>query len=608
MATLREDVFNSLKKMFASDIIIRKVGKKKLKAIDTHNTQTIGQLATNYLSGKYSNLYSSSNMTNYGYNPGLTSLATRLSLFRDYELMEQDPIIASALDLYSEETTLKNEFGQILKIKTENEEIEDILHNLFYDILNVEFNMQMWVRNLVKYGDWFMKLEIAEKLGVVNVIPISAYAVTREEGTEENPHHVTFKIEGNSFVNGTFENYEMAHFRLLNDSNFIPYGKSMIEPARRIWKQLSLMEDAMLIHRIMRAPQKRIFKVDVGNIHPNEVPLYMKKVMDQIKKVPYMDNSTGDYNLKYNMQNITEDFYLPIRNGDSGTSIDTLDGLEYQAIDDIEYLRNKLMAALRIPKAFLGYEEGLNAKATLAAEDVRFARTIEKIQKIIEHELTKIAIIHLYVQGYDDEDLVDFSLQLTSPSTTYEQEKIELWSSKIDLADKIKEQKYLSSDWIYKNIYQINNTEKDDEKLKILKDLKLEYRHEQIKMEGNDPAKTGQHVDDDGTVRGVDDAPTVYSKGGDDSADGESTSNGDSVGRPEETNNTYGTDAHDLGRDPVGKKDRKAPLKLDKNSKKSTLDSVLSDALNNLRGKKVKILGEELLTGNVNEMINDKDN
>ncbi len=361
MANLSENIFNSLKKMFSNDVIIRRIGNKKIKTVDVNNSQTMGTLATNYLTNKYNSLYSTANITSYGFNPGITNLAARMNLFRDYEFMEQDPIISSALDLYSEESTLKNEFGEIMTISTSNKEIYEILHNLFYDVLNVEFNMQLWVRNLVKYGDWFMKLNIAEKIGIVNVVPVSAYLVTRLECADDNPSIVKFKVEGSQDTNGEFYNYEFAHFRLLNDSNFIPYGKSMIEPARRIWKQLSLMEDAMLIHRIMRAPQKRIFKIDIGNIAPNEVEGYMNKVMNQIKKIPYIDQNTGDYNLKYNMQNITEDFYLPIRNGDSGTSIDTLGGLEYQAIEDIEYLRNKLMAALRIPKAFLGYDEGLNS-------------------------------------------------------------------------------------------------------------------------------------------------------------------------------------------------------------------------------------------------------
>ena len=195
------------------------------------------------------------------------------------------------------------------------------------------------------------------------------------------------------------------------------------------------MEDAMLIHRIMRAPEKRVFKLDIGNIPPAEVDNYMQQVVNKMKKAPVIDEKTGDYNLRYNIQNLTEDFFLPVRGGDSGTNIESLSGLDYDAVDDIEYLRNRLMASLRVPKAFLGYEEGLSGgKATLAAEDVRFARTIERLQKIVISELTKIGIVHLYSQGFDNADLIDFDLELQNPSMIHEQEKLELWSTKIDLA------------------------------------------------------------------------------------------------------------------------------------------------------------------------------
>jgi hypothetical protein len=213
------------------------------------------------------------------------------------------------------------------------------------------------------------------------------------------------------------------------------------------------MEDAMLIHRIMRAPEKRIFKIDVGNIPPNEVDNYMQKIMNTMKKTPYVDEKTGDYNLKFNMMNMLEDYFLPVRGGQSGTEIDTLAGMEFTGIDDIEYLRNKMMASLKVPKAFIGYEEGLGGKATLAAEDVRFARTIERIQRVVISELYKIAIIHLTSQGYADAELTDFELTMTSPSTIYEQEKLTLYATKVSLAGDMIEKKLISKDWVYKNIF-----------------------------------------------------------------------------------------------------------------------------------------------------------
>jgi len=249
----------------------------------------------------------------------------------------------------------------------------------------------------------------------------------------------------------------------------------------------------MLIHRIMRAPEKRIFKVDIGNIPPNEVDNFMEKIINKMKKIPVIDQKTGDYNLRYNIESVTEDYYLPVRGSDSGTSIETLPGLTNDnAIEDIEYIKNKLMAALRIPKAFLGYEEGIGSKATLAAEDVRFARTIERLQKILVAELTKISIVHLYTQGFEDAELLNFDLELTNPSMIHEQEKLELLTQKTDIANSLIENKLLSREWIYDNIFDFNEQEKDKVFNEVVEDRKQQFRFEQIEQEGNDPAKTGE--------------------------------------------------------------------------------------------------------------------
>ena len=451
-------LFGRLRRLFSTNVVVRNVGGKKLKVADTSRTQSI---VHNNLIDRYQKLFTNSGLS--GYSDSLLTKTMRLNLFKDYENMDNDPIVSSALDIYADESTMKSEYGDVLTIKTDNEQIKEILHNLYYDIINIEFNLWPWIRNMCKYGDFFLKLEINEKYGITNVVPMSVYDVSRMEGLDpENPEYVKFLIESattehrykseTSATREELENYEVAHFRLLSDSNYLPYGKSQVEGGRKIWKQLSLMEDAMLIHRIMRAPEKRVFKIDIGNIPPAEVDNYMQQIVNKMKKAPVVDETTGDYNLKYNMQNITEDFFMPVRGGDSGTSIESLPGLTYEATEDIEYLKNKLLASLRIPKAFLGYDEAAGSKATLAAEDVRFARTIERIQRITLSELTKIGIVHLYAQGYTDADLVNFELDLTNPSTIYEQEKIELWGNKTTLAKDMTENGLVSSEWIYKNI------------------------------------------------------------------------------------------------------------------------------------------------------------
>ena len=484
----QRSLYSKLKRLFSTDAVIRNIGGKKLKVVDTD--EVMYATDRNTLRDRFNRVRTSS-YNQYSRDFTLSYQAARIELFRDYDTMDMDPIISSALDIYADECVTKNELGEILIIHSSNDNIKQILYNLFYDILNIEFNMWSWTRNLVKYGDFYLKMYISPEYGVYMVEPISAYNVVRVENSDiTNKNYVKFQInlpEGGRLEE--LENYQVAHFRMLSDSNFIPYGKSIIEGGRRVWKQLSLMEDAMLIHRVMRAPEKRIFKVDVGNIPPGEVDQYMQKLMDKMKKVPYIDERTGDYNLRFNLQNMVEDFYLPVRGSDSGTSIEPLSGMEFNGIDDIEYLRNKMLAALKIPKAFLGYEEDLSGKATLASEDIRFAKTVNRVQRILISELNKIAMVHLYAQGYKDSSLVDFTLELTNPSVIFEKEKIGIWQDKVNLSKDMMETKLFSKKWIYENVFKISEEDSDVQKNDLVEDAKQSYRFKQIEEEGIDPAK-----------------------------------------------------------------------------------------------------------------------
>ena len=484
----QRSLYSKLKRLFSTDAVIRNVGGKKLKVVDTD--EVMYATDRNTLRDRFNRIRTSS-YNQYRRDFTLSYQAARIELFRDYDTMDMDPILSSALDIYADESVTKNELGEILIIHSTNDNIKQILYNLFYDILNIEFNMWSWTRNLVKYGDFYLKLYISPEYGVYMVEPISAYNVTRVENSDlTNKNYVKFQInlpEGGKLEE--LENYQVAHFRMLSDSNFLPYGKSIIEGGRRVWKQLSLMEDAMLIHRVMRAPEKRIFKVDVGNIPPSEVDQYMQRLMDKMKKVPYIDERTGDYNLRFNLQNMVEDFYLPVRGSDSGTSIEPLSGMEFNGIDDIEYLRNKMLAALKIPKAFLGYEEDLSGKATLASEDVRFAKTVNRVQRILISELNKIAMVHLYAQGYKDASLVDFTLELTNPSVIFEKEKIAIWQDKVNLSKDMMETKLFSKKWIYENVFKISEEDVDIQKNDLVEDAKQTYRFKQIEDDGIDPAK-----------------------------------------------------------------------------------------------------------------------
>jgi hypothetical protein len=565
-------IFSRLKRLFSTDVVIRNVGGNQLKTVDSGHIQSSGEYETNSLIDRFNRVYSTMPTSLLGAQFNLNYQYLRTQLYSEYDIMDQDAIIASALDIIADESTLKNDMGEVLQIRSSNEDIQKILYNLFYDVLNIEFNLWMWIRQMCKYGDFFLKLEIAEKFGVYNVIPYTAYHIERMEGfNPENPAEVKYRWnpdgfagssygyysvpnQGNDSSKGgvTYDNYEMAHFRMVADVNYLPYGRSYIEPARRLFKQYSLMEDAMLIHRIARAPEKRVFYVNVGSIPPNEVEAFMQQTISNMKRAPIMDERTGEYNLKYNMQNMLEDFYIPVRGNDNATKIDTAPGLSYDGIQDVEYLRDKLFAALKIPKAFLGYDENIEGKATLAAEDIRFARTIDRIQRIILSELNKIALVHLYTQGYTDETLTNFELSMTTPSIIYDQERIELMKSKAELAGLMLEQGLVPSDWIYHNIYHFSEDQYDEYRDLAREDAKRKFRLNQIQEEGNDPVETGQSY---GTPH---DLASLYGKGRMYSDPGnvpDGYSDDDAkLGRPQDSITTRGKQSNNFGKDPLGVK------------------------------------------------------
>ena len=570
-----KSLFSRLKRLFSTDVIIRNAGGNQLKVFDVNKAQQTGDLDTNSLVDRFNKIYTNSGTSIYGQQNAFNYQVMRPLLYSEYDAMDMDAIIASALDIVADESTLKNDMGEVLSIKSADEDIQKILYNLFYDVLNIEFNLWPWIRNMCKYGDFFLKLEIAEKFGVYGVIPYTAYHIERLEGDPKNPTEIRYRFDpdgisgadsgyfsvpnsanqANSII---FDNYEMAHFRLLTDMNFLPYGRSYIEPARKLFKQYVLMEDAMLIHRIVRAPEKRIYYMNVGSIPPNEVDAFMEKTITKLKRTPYMDEKTGEYNLKFNMQNMLEDFYIPIRGNDSSTKIDNLAGLQWDGIADVEYLRDKLFAALKVPKAFMGYDENTDGKATLAAQDIRFARTVERIQRIFTSELYKIALIHLYTQGYRDGDLTNFEISLTTPSIIYDQEKIALMTEKMTLAQAMVDSKLIPSDWIYENIFHFSEDQYDEYRDLVNEDTKRNFRLTQIEAEGNDPLETGKSY---GTPH---DLAALYGKGrmySDPSnlPDGydEGTTDKTPLGRPIEQPTNRDKQEGNFGKDRLGRKGMK---------------------------------------------------
>jgi hypothetical protein len=385
-----------------------------------------------YLSGQWAKI------ENNLYTQAIYYEPTRLAAFYDYESMEFTPEISTALDIYAEESTTPNQDGYILQIYSESKRVKGILTDLFNNVLDINTNLQMWTRNTCKYGDNFVYLKLDSEKGIVGCMQLpnieierlergmAARSVNAEVDPKEKGLRFNWKVKDMEF-----NSWEVAHFRLLGDDRKLPYGTSMLEKARRIWKQLLLSEDAMLIYRTSRAPERRVFKVFVGNMDDKDVEAYVQRVANKFKRDQIVDNKTGNVDLRFNQMAVDQDYFVPVRDVSQTMPIETLAGAQnLSEIADIEYIQKKLVTALRVPKAYLGFEEVVGDGKNLSLQDIRFARTINKIQKAMIAEMNKIAIIHLFILGFED-DLQNFTLGLTNPSKQADLLMIDVWKEKV---------------------------------------------------------------------------------------------------------------------------------------------------------------------------------
>ena len=396
--------------------------------------------------------------------------------YTDFEQMEYTPEIASALDIYADEITTSTLFNPIVGVDCYNREIRNILEVLLYSVLNVDANLFGWSRSTCKYGDYYLYLDIDDKLGVTNAIPLPVREIERIEGTDPtNPNYVQFywlNAEGNKGV--TFENWQVSHFRVIGSDKYVPYGTSVLEPSRRIWRQLTLLEDAMMAYRIVRSPERRVFYIDVGNIPAEDVEQYVEQVKTQMKRNQVVDEDSGRVDLRYNAMSVDEDFYIPVRGGTNNTRIETLAGGQFTGdIEDVQYLRDKLFSALKVPKAYLAQSDAMEDKTTLSQKDIRFARTIQRLQRVVVAELEKICIIHLYTLGFRDKDLLSFSLHLNNPSKIAELQELEHLRTKFDIAGAATEG-YFSKRWVYENIFKVDQGAIDRIQIERFSDKKLD--------------------------------------------------------------------------------------------------------------------------------------
>ena len=431
---------------------------------------------------KQQSLYLGANWTkveNNLYTQAVYYEPTRLAAFYDYESMEYTPEISTALDIYSEESTTPNQDGYVLQVYSESKRIKSILVDLFVNVLDINTNLPMWIRNMCKYGDNFVYLKLDSEKGVTGCMQLPNIEIERlERGIESKTSTATVNVNRKDLkfiwkVKSTeFNTWEIGHFRLLGDDRKLPYGTSMLEKARRIWKQLVLAEDAMLIYRTSRAPERRVFKVFVGNMDDKDVEAYVQRVANKFKRDQVVDRKTGNVDLRFNQMAVDQDYFIPVRDATATMPIETLPGgTNLSEIADIEYIQKKLVTALRVPKAYLGFEEPVGDGKNLSLLDIRFARTINRIQKSAIAEMNKIAIIHLFLMGFEDE-LSNFTLQLTNPSKQADLLMIDVWATKItlykDMVTEIpKSIQPVSATWAKKHIFGFSDDEIKNELLQI---------------------------------------------------------------------------------------------------------------------------------------------
>lgn len=420
---------------------------------------------------------------------GAYGILDRMARYSEFAEMEYQPEIAAALNIFADETAAGDEKGKAFHLYSKNPEVKKALEELFYDILNIDFNLRPWIRNLVKYGDFFLYNEVIPDIGIVNVQPIPVNELEREEGFDQrDPYAVRYKwiTRGNRYL----ENWQVTHMRILGNDLFLPYGTSILEPARRVWRQLVMMEDSMLVYRVVRSPERRVFYIDVGNVAPNDVPSFMEAVKQTMRSKDVVNRQDGRMDQRFNPLSIDEDYFIPVRGGQTGTKIETLaGGQNATAVDDVKYLQQKLFAAIQVPKPYLNFDENLSAKASLAQQDVRFSRTISVLQRVILSELNKMAMVHLYTKGFDGEDLIAFELRLSNPSTVAMQQKLEAMSTKFDIAGKAKETKLVDQDWIQKKILDLTDDDIIRIEAGVRRDKIREVEIEAIAVKENLPEK-----------------------------------------------------------------------------------------------------------------------
>jgi len=440
-------------------------------------------------------------------NPILPQLElNRRRRYKEYEEMDEYPEVGAAFDIYADDATQKGARAERWTIQSESKMVVDEVEALFEQTRMTKF---LWdiIRNTVKYGDCFCELvldvnkpeEGIKKIKILN--PNWIIRVENEFGylkkfLQEIPNLESMQY---SEVGGDatdrpvkyieLDKNQIVHYRLhTSDPVFYPYGKSIAALCMRVFRSLKMMEDAMMIYRLSRAPERRIFYVDTGNLPTSKAEMYIERLKQKFKKEKYYNTPKNTVDSRFNPMSMDEDFFVPSKNG-RGTKIDTLPGAtNLGEIEDVRYYRDKLLAALKVPKDYIVEKDSSpERKANLSQLDVKFARTIQRVQVDIETGLENMAKRHLQLRGFPAALIKKVRIRLPEPSDMSAKRKLDLDEQKTRVIAAVQQLALFSKDEIYREYYDMT-----PEEITVMKSEMEEQQAEEMEQQQEQAMLTGQ--------------------------------------------------------------------------------------------------------------------
>ena len=431
----------------------------------------------------------------------------RRNRYKDYDLMDQYPEVGTAFDIYADDSTQRDIDGKRWTVEHADEMVIEEVTNLFTDI---KIDRVYWdiVRNTVKYGDCFVELVLDvndPEAGIQRVKILNPNFILRVENDygyltdflQEIPDKSDWSAfgaqaalyKGSKYI--TLDKNQIVHYRLFtSDPHYYPYGKSIAALAIRIFRSLRMMEEATIIYRIARAPERRIFYVDVGNLPTTKAEMFMERLKQKFKKEKYYNQSEsgGLIDERYNPLSMDEDFFVPTRAG-MGTKIETLPGAQnLGVIEDVRYFRDKLLAVLKVPKDYIvEKDKSPERKANLSQLDVKFARTITRVQQMIEIGLEKIAKRHLFLKGYPESMVQNLRIVLPDPSDMTTKRKLELNQMKAQVVGAVQGLMLFPKEYIYKEFYNLSDEKIEEYKKKMEEEQSDQMAQQQMGAMGGGP-------------------------------------------------------------------------------------------------------------------------